>query len=159
MSLYYLILWNQVDILQKHFKRIMSICASGRGFTLWYSKRVLSFNKLSNFQTLQIFQFLDEGMSLVPVSKDITILPKSYIITGQAADILQYVAIPLSGIYSAELKVSIGVLSIGNIMGMSPCCCLGLCSDCGVSQLGHAWHYTDCPPLGVGGGEEGSLPL
>ena len=31
MSLYYLILWNQVDILQKHFKKIMSIYASGRG--------------------------------------------------------------------------------------------------------------------------------
>ena len=27
MSLYYLILWNQVDILQKHFKKDMSIYA------------------------------------------------------------------------------------------------------------------------------------
>ena len=34
MSLYYLILWNQGDILQNTSKRIMSICDSGRGFTL-----------------------------------------------------------------------------------------------------------------------------
>ena len=34
MALYYLILWNQVDILQKHLKIIMSIRASGRGFTV-----------------------------------------------------------------------------------------------------------------------------
>ena len=34
MSLYYLILWNQVDILKNTSKRIMSICASGRGFTV-----------------------------------------------------------------------------------------------------------------------------
>ena len=38
MPLYYLILWNQVDILQKHFKRIMSICASGRGFTVSFAE-------------------------------------------------------------------------------------------------------------------------
>ena len=38
MSLYYLILWNQVAILQKHLKKDhvqLSICASGRGFTVW----------------------------------------------------------------------------------------------------------------------------
>ena len=36
MSLYYLILWNQVDILQKHFKKDhVHICASGRGFTVY----------------------------------------------------------------------------------------------------------------------------
>ena len=34
LYMYYLILCNQVDILQKHFKRIMSICASERGFTV-----------------------------------------------------------------------------------------------------------------------------
>ena len=27
-------LWNEVDALQKHFKKDMSICASGRGFTV-----------------------------------------------------------------------------------------------------------------------------
>ena len=33
MSLYYLILWNQVDILQKHFKKD-HVHMRGRGFTV-----------------------------------------------------------------------------------------------------------------------------
>ena len=37
MLLFYLILWNQVDILQKHFKKdhVHNLCASGRGFTVY----------------------------------------------------------------------------------------------------------------------------
>ena len=42
MSLYYLILWNQVDILQKHFRKDhVHICASGRGFTLCGSENLV----------------------------------------------------------------------------------------------------------------------
>ena len=32
MPLYYLMLWNQVDILQKHFRNDHAICTSKRGF-------------------------------------------------------------------------------------------------------------------------------
>ena len=84
-----------------------------------------------------IYVRLTIGLSLTPIpkdKKDEESKPKSYTIAGQASDVFHYVAIPLPGIYSAELHVSIGVRSNGSITGMKPCCCLACCSCCGVSE-------------------------